>query len=100
MSANKIEIGFVTRSLGGVIGVLDFGTKEACAFADGQVESMHEKVRFNLLARGQGSVWIPGDHMDFMPSSAELVAEVIGDPAGSTDGVREENVCQHQGFHQ
>jgi hypothetical protein len=63
------------------------------------MESVHEKIRLNLLARRKGSVWVPGEHMDLMTPAAKLMAEVVSDPASSADGVREENICQHQDFH-
>jgi len=38
--------------------------------------------------------------MDLVPPVAKLMAEVISDPAGSTDGVREKDICQHENSHQ
>jgi di/tripeptidase len=75
-----------------VIGVLDFGEKETYAFVGRHFESMGKKIRFNLLVRGEGSTWIPCKHMELMPLFAELMAEVIRNPAGSADGIRGKNI--------
>ena len=61
---------------------------------------MCDEIVLDLLVRGKGAPRIAGEHMDLMSSTAELMAEVIGDSAGTTDGVREKDVCQHENSHE
>jgi hypothetical protein len=99
MSADKIEVGLIAQRISHVTGVLDFREKEAYAFVGWQLESMRKKILFNLLVREEDSLRIPCEHMDLIASVAKLMAEVISHPAGPADGVREEDICEHQNFH-
>ena len=54
------------------------------------------QIGFNLLVGGEVALRIACEHMDFVPSFAELVAEVRGYSTGSTHSVRKKDICQHQ----
>jgi hypothetical protein len=95
MSADKIEVGFLDSPFGLAVGIPDFAEKETHSFACGEIESMRKQIGFYLFVRGKAAFRIAREHMDFMPSFAELMAEVISHSPGSADGVREENICQH-----
>jgi hypothetical protein len=41
------------------------------------------------------SVRIARDHMDIVTSFPQLNAQVMDDPSGPTNGVREENISKH-----
>jgi hypothetical protein len=100
VGADEIEIDLPAHPVRRAAGILDFREKEVHAFACGQIESVRKKIRLNLLVRGEGFLGIAREHMNFMSPFRELVAEVIGNSTGSADGVRKEDICQHENSHE
>jgi hypothetical protein len=73
--------------------------EKAKTFLHWGAEPVGKKIGFQHLVGAEIPVWITCENMDFMPSFAELMAEVINHSPGSADCVREEDICQHQDFH-
>ena len=53
---------------------------------------MRKKIGFNLLVRKEGSLRIAREYMDFMPSSGELTAEMIGNSPRTTNGIGKQDI--------
>jgi hypothetical protein len=90
---DEIESSFSSGSYSLPTSVFDFRDKESQPFSVRYGKAMCEQISFDFLVRGQVAIWITGQHMDFVAFFSELTAQMIGDSPGSTDGVREENIC-------
>jgi hypothetical protein len=100
MRAEKIEGRFVVRSLCCSGGASDFAQEGIEPFLRLQTESMHDEIGSHSFTSREVSVRTAGEHMHLVASFAKLPAEVVSDPARSADGIREENVRQHEYSHQ